>query len=330
MILKGHSIGSAGDWLSYCTQPGKIYEIMHTDGLDVSSMDAMLSDLQLFENPRLKKPFLSLILSPDRDLDNDKLILVIEDLRKELKLTDNQMIAITHAEKRNMKHVHLLFNRVDFNDKTYNDSFIGGYCTVAASEVAKKHGLTDVRSNRYSENKIFGAKEFDGKGSEHKKKAAELITIVKDILKKPDILSIEDVFGELHFEHHVDVTITKHKNGSYGVKLNHDGNNYKASQISRLLTLSPDGDTYGPNKAMKNYMKEKVESITIKTIELKTIDQIHAEFMIHNNYDVFQNEMATLKAIYMGGINKSKTNEEKEAEFLRKKYDYRPKITFQL
>lgn len=330
MILKGHSIGSAGDWLSYCTQPGKIYEIIHTDGLDVSSMENMLSDLELFENPRLQKPFLSLILSPDRDLDNDKLILVIEDLRKELKLTDNQMIAITHAEKRNMKHVHLLFNRVDFNDKTYNDSFIGGYCTVAASEVAKKHGLTDVRSNRYSENKIFGAKEFDGKGSEHKKKAAELISIVKDILKKPDILSIDDVFGELNYEHQVNVEINQFKNGSYGVKLNYEGQNYKASQISRLLTLIPNGETYGPNRAMENFMQQKIESLTEKTAEVKTMEQISNEFSVHNDFDIYERDMAALKAFYVEGINKSNEKAEKDSEFLRKKYSFRPKITFKL
>lgn len=330
MILKGHSIGSASDWLSYCTQPGKIYEIMHTDGLDTTSMNTMLDDLELFENPRLQKPFLSLILSPDRDLDNEKLILVIEDIRKELKLTDNQMIAITHAEKRNMKHVHLLFNRVDFNDKTYNDSYIGGYCTLAASEVAKKHGLTDVRGNRYSENKIFGAKEFDGIGSERTKKAAELITIVKDILKKPDILSIDDVFGELNYEHQVNVEINQNNNGSYGVKLNYEGHNYKASDISRLLTLVPNGDTFGPNKSMESFMQKKIDSLEAEAPVYKSMEEIDAAFDVHQNLDIYQKDMAALKLFYKGIINKSREKDEKDAEFMRKKYSFRPKVNFRI
>lgn len=330
MILTGHSIASAESWYAYCTQNSKEYDIIDVVGLDTSNSQAMLDDLLLFQNQRLQKPYLSLILSPDRDLSKDKLRVIIEDIRKELKLTENQMIAITHAEKRNMKHVHILINRVNYMDVTFKDNYIGLSCMKAASEVARKHGLTDVYNNRFKSGNTFGAKEHDQNGNQRVAIANELREIVQYVLHNEDVRNYSDVIDALQNEHEVKTQITKHKNGSYGVALNFKDQTFKASHISRLLTLVPDGDTFSPNKAFEKFMDDKFDNEKDDNIDNKTMDQINADFMLHQDFERLNREMAALMTIYMGGSNKSKENEEKEAEFLRKKYGRRKNNNFRL
>lgn len=328
MILTGHSIASAESWFAYCTQNSKKYDIIDVDGLDTSNSQAMLDDLKLFQNQRLQKPYLSLILSPDRDLNADKLRVIIEDIRKELKLTENQMIAITHAEKRNMKHVHILINRVNYMDVTFKDNYIGVWCMKIASEVARKHGLTDVYNSRFKSGNKFGAKEHDHNGNQRVAIANELREIVNNVLHNEGVKNYEDLMKALQNEHKVQTQITKHKNGSYGVALSFKDQTYKASHISRLLTLTPDGDTFCPNKAFEKLMAGKFDDEKNDNIEIKTIDQIHADYLIHLDYDRLNREMAILMNFYMGESDKSKEKEEKEAEFLRKKYGRRRNNTF--
>ena len=49
-------------------------------------------------------------------------------------------------------------------------------------------------------------------------------------------------------------------------------------------------------------------------VDNKTMDQINADFMLHQDFERLNREMAALMTIYMGGSNKSKENEEKEAD----------------
>ena len=77
-------------------------------------------------------------------------------------------------------------------------------------------------------------------------------------------------------------------------------------------------------------MQKKIDLLEAEEPVFKSMEQINAEFGVHQNADVFLKEIANLKAFYHGARNKSKEMEEKNAEFLRKKYSYRPKSTFRL
>ena len=107
MILKSHSIKSADNLVKYCLQDSKIANIIHSDGIDYDDVNRIKDEFLLYNNSRLKNPYLSLILSPEIDLEDTILKTIINDTLKELKLDNHQMLAITHAEKRNTKHVHI-------------------------------------------------------------------------------------------------------------------------------------------------------------------------------------------------------------------------------
>ncbi len=61
-----------------------------------------------------------------------------------MELKNRQAIAFVHRDKAHT-HVHVYVNRIGFDGKAYNDSFIGKRSQLAADNVAKELGLTRVR-----------------------------------------------------------------------------------------------------------------------------------------------------------------------------------------
>ena len=79
----------------------------------------------------------------------------------------------------------------------------------------------------------------------------------------------------------------------------------------------------------KEYQK-KIDSLEAEAPVYKSMEEIHAAFDVHQNFDVLQKDMAALKLFYKGTINKSREKDEKDAEFMRKKYSFRPKVNFRI
>ena len=313
MVLTSHSIASVGNTIDYCLQPIKIAEVIHSDGLDLSGIsfdnstkhntEALKQDFLMYQNDRLSKPYLSLILSPEIDLDNDKLKAVIDDVLKEMKLDNRQMIAITHTEHRAweedtketkpIKHVHILLNRVDYDNQTYNDKFIGLKGIQAASTVANKHNLRDVYNSRNYEKKIIRKENSDY----HKQKsdtAKKLQYIVKPLIYSKSTHSVDDIFHELISEHHVDVEITKFNNGRFGVQLNYEGQSFKASEVSRLLSVVPFEDSYTANKQLQAILDKNMENVDL--VGRKTEKEIKDDFLVHKDTKLFMSQLAELTA----------------------------------
>ena len=61
-----------------------------------------------------------------------------------MSLENNQSIGFVHKDKEHT-HIHIYTNRIGFEGKAYNDSFIGKRSQIAADNVAKELGLTRVR-----------------------------------------------------------------------------------------------------------------------------------------------------------------------------------------
>ncbi|MGA8854400.1 MAG: relaxase/mobilization nuclease domain-containing protein [Christiangramia sp.] len=109
MIGKGHSIASTGASIDYGWNQEKDAEVVLRDHL-------------AGETPKeITSRFL-----------------------KEMELKNRQAIAFVHRDKAHT-HVHVYVNRIGFDGKAYNDSFIGKRSQLAADNVAKELGLTRVR-----------------------------------------------------------------------------------------------------------------------------------------------------------------------------------------
>ena len=332
MILTSHSIADIGKTIDYCLQPKKISNVLCSDGLDLSGLSLdnkelhdtnnVKNDFLLYQNKRLKKPYLSLIISPEMDLTNEKLKEIVHDTLKEMNLENHQMIAITHQElrgeegaKKPVKHVHILINRVGFNNATYNDSYIGLKGIKVISRVSQKHGLKDVYNTREYKNKV-AQKEGSKYHSEKKCEIERLQKIAKGIIYRKSTFTIDDIFQELQTEHQIDINITKFKNGRFGVVFKSNGHSIKASEVSRLLSVIPMEESYTANKKLELILEKNF--YYANSIQPKSMEEIQKEYLIHNDLEQLQMNLAAISEAFRVNIKKTSKNEEDKPKKKRK------------
>ncbi|MGB3144641.1 MAG: relaxase/mobilization nuclease domain-containing protein, partial [Maribacter sp.] len=150
MIGKGTSIAHTGTSIDYGWNQEKDAEIVFSQHLAGNSPQEITEEFRLIqeENARCQKNTLSFILSPTqedgRNLSKQQLGELTQKFIKEMQLKERQAIAFVHRDKEHT-HVHLYVNRIGFDGKAYNDSFIGKRSQLAAENVAKEMGLTTVK-----------------------------------------------------------------------------------------------------------------------------------------------------------------------------------------
>ena len=150
MIGKGKAVGNTGANIDYGLDKEKDAEIVFSQHLAGDNAQQITDEFRLIQeqNTRCQKDTLSFILSPTREdgknLTKERLGELTQKFVKEMGLKENQAVAFVHCDKAHT-HVHLYVNRIGFDGKAYNDSFIGKRSQLAAENVAKEMGLTTVK-----------------------------------------------------------------------------------------------------------------------------------------------------------------------------------------
>lgn len=150
MIGKGKSIAHTRASMAYGWNQEKDAEIVHVQYLAGNNPQQITKEFELIQeqNTRCKKNTLSFVLSPTpedgKNLTKEKLKELTQRFIKEMQLKERQAIAFVHRDKAHT-HVHLYVNRIGFDGKAYNDSFIGKRSQLAAENVAKQMELTTIK-----------------------------------------------------------------------------------------------------------------------------------------------------------------------------------------
>ena len=150
MIGKGKAIVHARASIEYGWNQEKVAEIVHSQFVSEESPKEISEEFKIVQeqNARCQKNTLSFILSPTiedgKSLSKEKLRELTVRFINEMKLQERQAIAFVHRDQQHT-HVHVYVNRIGFDGKAYNDSFIGKQSQYAAERVAKQMGLTTVR-----------------------------------------------------------------------------------------------------------------------------------------------------------------------------------------
>jgi hypothetical protein len=150
MIGMGKSIAHTGASMAYGWNNEKDAEVVLSQYVAGDNAKEVTEEFKIAQemNERCKKNTLSFVLSPTvedgKKLNNEKLRELTERFLKEMQLKERQAIAFVHRDKEHT-HVHLYVNRIGFDGKAYNDSFIGKRSQLAAENVAKDMGLTTVK-----------------------------------------------------------------------------------------------------------------------------------------------------------------------------------------
>ena len=157
MIGKGQSITHTKASIAYGWNQEKDAEVVFSQHLAGDTTEQITDEFKLIQeqNVRCQKNTFSFILSPiqeeGKQLSKTQLGELTQKFIKEMNLKEQQAIAFVHRDKAHT-HVHLYVNRIGFDGKAYNDSFIGKRSQLAAENVAKKMGLTTVKEVQLEKN----------------------------------------------------------------------------------------------------------------------------------------------------------------------------------
>lgn len=150
MIGKGKSISHTLASMQYGWNQEKDAEVVYSQNLVGNDPKEISKEFQRIQelNHNCNRNTLSFVLSPTiedgrllKGMETEKLV---KDFMQELQLGERQAIAFVHRDKEHA-HIHLYVNRIDFEGKAYNDSFIGKQSQKAAEKVAEINGLTTVK-----------------------------------------------------------------------------------------------------------------------------------------------------------------------------------------
>tara|TARA_R110000764_G_scaffold148493_1_gene236368 strand:+ start:512 stop:1381 length:870 start_codon:yes stop_codon:yes gene_type:complete len=264
MIGKGTSISHTGTSIDYGWNQEKDAEIVFSQHLAGNSPREITEEFKLIqeENIRCQKNTLSFILSPTQEdgknLTKEQLGELTQRFVKEMQLKERQSIAFVHRDKEHM-HVHLYVNRIGFDGKAYNDSFIGKRSQLAAENVAKEMGLTTVKEVQLE-------KELDST-----KVRLEIKDIHQRIMEteRPKTL---DSYIKAMKERNVEVTPTINRaNKLQGFRFQYEGHNFKASEVHRSMSGGRIMAQLSQNKGIaKPIMVDKSVQLLGKTLEMST------------------------------------------------------------
>lgn len=246
MIIKARSIAHIKESLDYIIKSEKNHIFLASDGIDTSDVKSMLSDFTIYTNTRVKNGFVSVIISPNSldTLNQDDYQKVLTETLKDLKLDNRQYIAVMHTNTSN-PHIHVILNRIDYDNQTWKDNHIAWKCQDACLKVTKLLNLNDAYQNQDVGGKKTINNEFDQVRFELKKlvqaKVRKALFVSTSFENLKDNLLIEGV----------QVKVTKFNNGLYGTTLTYENDNFKASKINRILSVQVYENTYAPKEQLR-------------------------------------------------------------------------------
>lgn len=255
MIGKGRSISHTGASMSYGWNQEKDAEVVYSKHLAGETPKEITEEFKIIQeqNARCTNNALSFVLSPTiedgKKLSAKALKEITEKFLKEMKLQEHQAIGFVHRDQHHT-HVHVYVNRIDFNGRAYNDSFIGKRSQQAAERVAEKMGLTTVR-----EVQLERLEQVRNIRQEIKKVHDKIMTE-----QRPKEL---DRYIKLMKENNVKVVPSINKsNQLQGFRFEYKGHSLKGSEVHRSMSGSRLVMGIGENSG-KGFDKNKDNTVSL-------------------------------------------------------------------
>lgn len=229
MIGKGKAIRNTGTNIDYGLDREKDAETVFSQHLAGDNAQQITKEFKLIQeqNTRCHKNTLSFILSPTREdgknLTKEQLGELTQKFIKEMRLKENQAVAFVHRDKAHT-HVHLYVNRIGFDGKAYNDSFIGKRSQLAAENVAKEMGLTTVKDVQLE-------KELDSM-----KIRLEIKNIHQKVMENECPKTLNDYMKAMKAQNVEVIPSINKANKLQGFRFQYQGHNFKASEVHRSMS----------------------------------------------------------------------------------------------
>jgi len=248
MIGKGQSITHTGASISYGWNQEKDAEVVFSQHIAGDITAHITEEFKIIQdqNVRCHKNTLSFILSPTpedgMELSKEQLGEMTQKFIQEMNLKDRQAVAFVHRDKAHT-HVHAYVNRIGFDGKAYNDSFIGKRSQVAAESVAKQMGLTTVKEVQQEKNITLQPIRLEIKNIHQKVMENERPKNLGDYIKAMKQQNVQVI-----------PSINK-ANKLQGFRLDYKGYNLKASEVHRSMSGGRIIGQLAQNRGVGNQLK---------------------------------------------------------------------------
>ena len=264
MIGKGKSIAHTGASMEYGWNQEKGADVVFSQHVAGNDAKQITEEFKLVQeqNVRCQKNTLSFVLSPTREdgrnLTAEKLKEMTQRFIKEMQLRERQAIAFVHRDKAHT-HIHLYVNRIGFDGKAYNDSFIGKRSQLAAENVAKEMGLTTAKEVQLE-------KELDSI-----KVRLEIKNVHQRVMENDRPKTLDSYIKAMK-ERNIEVIPSINKaNRLQGFRFQYKGQNFKASEVHRTMSGGKIIGQLSQNRSVgKQIAAEKSVQVLGKTLEMST------------------------------------------------------------
>ena len=264
MIGKGKSIAHTGASMEYGWNQEKEADVVFSQHVAGNDAKQITEEFKLVQeqNVRCQKNTLSFVLSPTREdgknLTAEKLKEMTQRFIKEMQLRERQAIAFVHRDKAHT-HIHLYVNRIGFDGKAYNDSFIGKRSQLAAEQVAKEMGLTTAKEVQLE-------KELDSI-----KVRLEIKNVHQRVMENDRPKTLDSYIKAMK-ERNIEVIPSINKaNRLQGFRFQYKGQNFKASEVHRTMSGGKIIGQLSQNRSVgKQIAAEKSVQVLGKTLEMST------------------------------------------------------------
>lgn len=259
MIIKARCIAHVKESLNYIVKEEKNHVYLASDGIDTTNVKTMLSDFSIYNNAKVKNGFISVVISPNKldQLKHRDYEGILKATLSELNLENRQFVSVMHLNTKN-PHIHVILNRIDYENITWKDSHIAWKCQAACKSITKDLNLRDAYQSENKELKTPLDNVHDKQRFEAKQRLQ--VKVRRALFISTDMKSLHSNLSNQG----VEIEITKFKNGLYGTTLVFEGNKFKASKINRNLSVNVDGQGYGPKDQLKQLFEKNALRISGK------------------------------------------------------------------
>lgn len=255
MIGMGKSISHTAASMSYGMNQEKGSEIIHSQYLAGETPREITEEFKVIQeqNELCRKNTLSFVLSPTiedgRKLEKEQLKEMTERFIKEMNLKQHQAVAFVHRDKEHV-HVHLYANRINFQGKAYNDSFIGKRSQQIAEQVARQMELTTVRE--VQQEKLYRMQEL----------RSEIQRIHEKVMAQERPRDFDQYIKSMEQNNVKVIPSINKQNQLQGFRFEYKGTNLKGSEVHRSMSM-------GRIAGQMNFEKERAQRIVKdKSMEL--------------------------------------------------------------
>lgn len=236
MIAKCKAIAHGKTALEYIFREGKLQTRLYSNLLCTNSPEDIFEEMKLIStgNSRCRNRFLRIEVGiapqDEKRLSTAQLRCLVVEFAERMGLKEHQWVAVTHKDTDNL-HIHIIANRMDFEGRVYDTTFVSNKASRIAEELSRKYGLTIAKEVKAQRRYIKSQAKTEREQAKEQVRGIAYRLLEKHLLQR---VSGYAMFRYELNQQGIKIEELKNKGGrTYGLRFHYEGYVFKASEVGR-------------------------------------------------------------------------------------------------